>query len=297
MVLRVAGQVSLPQPGGFDHGGVYEANGWVYVAHTSAATVEAFDGVTGRLVKTVPGCQEASGVVCAQADGLVLAACRGSGKALVINAGKATLMRTVQAGAKPNGAAWDDDHGLLLLADVGDLHARLIDPVRGEVLKTVRLPGRPRWCVYSPHIDAFVINLREPAAYVTLSPRSGSLGKVVPVPVAGPHGIDLDETGREAFIACDGGAVVSMDLEKGTEVTRVKIPGEPDVAWFNPRRKLLYCALAKPGSIVSVDTVEMKVVQEVRTEEGAGTLAFDRSRQRLYSFLPKSCKAVVYEEK
>ena len=53
MVLRPVAQVSLPQPGGFDHGGVYEANGWVYVAHTSAASVEVFDGVTGKLVKTV----------------------------------------------------------------------------------------------------------------------------------------------------------------------------------------------------------------------------------------------------
>jgi hypothetical protein len=40
----------------------------------------------------------------------------------------------------------------------------------------------------------------------------------------------------------------------------------------------------------------MKVVQYVKTEEGAGTFAFDQSRQRLYALLPKSCRAATYVE-
>ncbi len=298
MVLKLERYVPLPQhqSGGFDHGDVYSANGYVYVAHTATGTVEIIDGLRGTHVKTIPGCPEASGVVCAQAEGLAFAASRGSGKILVINAAKGTLNRMIQAGSKPNGLAWDDDHGVLLAADTADLHARFVDPFKGEVLKSVKLPGRPRWCVYSPHLDRFVICIREPAGYVTLSPRTGELGKLVTVPVAGPHGIDLNADGREAYIACDGGAVVAMDLEKGAEICRAKIPGEPDVTWFNGTRKFLYCALAKPGLLATIDLIEMKIVQQVKTEEGAGTFAFDRSRQRLYAFLPKTCRAAVYVE-
>jgi hypothetical protein len=87
-----------------------------------------------------------------------------------------------------------------------------------------------------------------------------------------------------------------MDLDKGVETCRAKIPGEPDVTWLNARRKLLYCALPKPGLLATIDIVEMKVVQLVKTEEGAGTFAFDQSRQRLYSFLPKTCKVAIYIE-
>lgn len=298
MVLRLERFIPLPphKQGGFDHGDVYEANGYVYVAHTATGTVEVLDGVRGTLVKTIPGCPEASGVVCAQADGLTFAASRGSGKVLVIHSSKGTVNRMIQSGSKPNGVAWDDDHGVLLVADVADLHVRLIDPIRGEVLKAIGLPGRPRWCRYSPFLNRFVINLKEPAGYITLSPRNGELGPIVPVPVAGPHGIDLNADGSEAYIACDGGAVVAMDLEKGAEICRARIPGEPDVAWFNGRRKFLYCAIVKLGLLLAIDLVEMKVVQEIKTEEGAGTFAFDQSRQRLYSFQPKSCRAAVYVE-
>ncbi len=298
MVLRLERYVPLPQhqSGGFDHGDVYEANGWVYVAHTAMGTVEVIDGVKGQLIKTIGGCPEGSGVVCALSEGLMFAASRGSGKILVIHAPKGTVAKTIQVGSKPNGLAWDDDHGVLLAADVVDLHARLVDPERGEVLKKIRLPGRPRWCRYSTFLDRFVILIREPAGYVTLSPRNGELSPLVPVKAHGPHGVDLSADGREAYIACDGGAVVAMDLEKGVETCRAKIPGEPDVIWLNARRKFLYCALAKPGLIVTIDLVEMKIVQQVKTEEGAGTFAFDQSRQRLYTFLPKSCRAATYIE-
>jgi hypothetical protein len=41
----------------------------------------------------------------------------------------------------------------------------------------------------------------------------------------------------------------------------------------------------------------MALVQEVATEVGAHTTAFDRTRQLLYVFLPSSCQAAVFEEK
>jgi len=34
----------------------------------------------------------------------------------------------------------------------------------------------------------------------------------------------------------------------------------------------------------------------VQPEEGAHTTAFDRDRQQLYAFLPKTCSAAIYEE-
>jgi YVTN family beta-propeller protein len=297
VVLRLERHVALPQhqSGGFDHADIYPANGYVYVAHPAMGTVEVIDGVRGQLVKSIGGCPEASGVACAQADGLVFAASRGSGKILVIHAAKGTVTKTIQVGTKPNGLAWDDDHGVLLVADIGEQTARFVDPERG-ILKSVRLPGRPRWCKYSTFLDKFVILIREPAGYVMLNPRNGELSNLVPIKAQGPHGVDLSADGREAYIACDSGVVVAVDLEKGFETCRAKIPGEPDVVWLNPRRKFLYCALAKPGLIVTLDLVEMKVVQEVKAEEGAGTLAFDSSRQRLYSFLPKSCRVASYVE-
>jgi DNA-binding beta-propeller fold protein YncE len=297
MVLFSVRTIDLPKHavGGFDHGDVYEGNGYVYVAHPATGAVELMDGIKGTHLKTIMGCPEASGVVCAQREGYVFAASRGTGKVLVINGLKGTVNRVIQAGSKPNGMAWDQDDEVLLTADIADLNARLVDPERG-VLVTKKFPGRPRWCEYSHGLGRFIVNIREPAGVVTVNPRNGEIEALKPVSTLGPHGIDVDEEQGLAYIACDAGAVIALDLKTFTVKWRVKISGEPDVTWFNPRRQLLYVAVAKPGLIEVIDTVNVKVVQQVKTEEGAGTLAFDQSRQRLYSFQPKSCRAAIYVE-
>jgi hypothetical protein len=45
-----------------------------------------------------------------------------------------------------------------------------------------------------------------------------------------------------------------------------------------------------------IDTQKTIVDEKVNTEEGVHTLAFDKKRQKLYAFLPKSCRAAVYKE-
>ena len=298
MVLRPDKYIALPrhESGVFDHADVYHANGWIYVAHPAAGTVEAIDGVRGIHVKSIQGCPEASGVVCAQKEGLVFAASRGAGKILVINAAKGTVTNRIQAGSKPNGLAWDSDHYVLLAVDVGDHCARLVDADTGKVLYTARMPGRPRWCKYSPWNGKFIINIRDPPGIVALDPRTGDVDPLRPLSKAGPHGLEIDERANRAYVGCDSGSLVVYDLDSLTEKGSVGIPQNSDVLWLNPDLGRLYCAVAKPGLITVVDTGSLRIVEEVRTEEGAGSLAYDPTRGRLYSFHPKACRAVVYVE-
>ncbi len=68
------------------------------------------------------------------------------------------------------------------------------------------------------------------------------------------------------------------------------------VIWYHPDRRLLYVAIGRPGVIDVINVAEMAIVQTLPTEEGAHTTAFDRRRNRLYVFLPRSCRAAEYEE-
>jgi hypothetical protein len=97
-------------------------------------------------------------------------------------------------------------------------------------------------------------------------------------------------------VACDGKAIVVLDFESGKEIATVPIAGEPDAVLCNPQKNRLYCAIARPGVIDVLDTHELVVDEQIKTEEGAHTTAFDQRRQRLYVFLPRSSCASVYEE-
>lgn len=259
-------------------------------------SVEVIDGERGVHSGTIPGCPEASGVLCAQEDQLVFAAARGARKVLVIEATSGDVVEEVVVGQKPNGLTWDFRRKRLLVADVQDFRARLVDPQAGSVITETELPGRPRWCVYDPHADRFLVNIREPACMAVLAADTAAMQPRWPVSSAGPHGLDLDAEHGRAFVACDGGKVFALDLETGRELAGVAIAGEPDAIWYNPDRSRLYVAIGQSGVIDVIDTRAMAVVQEFPTETGAHTTAFDRLRQLLYVFLPNSSQAAVYKE-
>ena len=296
LILRQYIDLPFHPEGDFDHGDVYLPNGYVYIANTAAGTVEVVDGEHLRHLATIPGCPEASGVLAAQDDALIFAAARGAGKLLVIDARSTTVIRTVDVGSRPNGLAFDPLRRQLLVANVQDNTAQLVDVQEGLVIGAVSLPGRPRWAVYHAPGDRFLVNIREPAVVAVLSTSPFTLVGQIPVSDAGPHGLDLDQEGRRAFVACDGGHVVKLDLTTGSELARVTVAGVPDAVWHNHRTARLYVAINDPGLIDVVNTSTMTVDEQISTEAGAHTTAYDAQRQRLYVFLP-DCRVAVYEER
>ncbi len=298
MTLSIIQFINLPphQSGGFDHADVHIRSGRTYVAHTANGTVEVIDGEYAKHLATITGCPEASGVKCAQDENLVFAAARGNHRFLIIDALTNNVLDEVEAGSMPNGLAWNSSRKQLLVADVQDNHARLIDPYSKKLTSATKLPGRPRWCVYSRKMDVYLVNIREPAGVAMLTPENVLHKVFMSISVAGPHGLEIDDRNDRAYVACDGGAVVVLDLNTGHEEATIPIGGSPDVIWLNTERQRLYCAIGRPGVIEVIDTEKLIVDERVITEEGAHTLTFDKKRQRLYAFLPKSCRTALYEE-
>jgi DNA-binding beta-propeller fold protein YncE len=296
VALALRGYIALPPhaAGGFDHGDVHLDSGRVFVAHTANDTVEVFDGERLELCATLAGCPEGSGVLCTQGDGaLVFAAARGAAKVLVLDPVTYAVRNQIAVGPKPNGLAWDPGRQHLLVADVEDYSARLLDPLSGNLLRDTVLPGRPRWCVFDAARDRFLVNVRDPSCVVALDAVSADITAHIAVSAAGPHGLDLD--GNRAFVACDDATLVVLDLAQDQEVANVPIDGEPDAIWFNAATQLLYVAIGQPGVIDVVDCQRMLLKERVTTEHGAHTTAFDGRRQLLYVFLPESGRAAVYQ--
>jgi YVTN family beta-propeller protein len=295
LVLRHSVDLPPHPAGDFDHGDVSLATGQVFIANTAAGSVEVVDGAQLHHLVTIPGCLEASGVLVAQQEGLVFAAARGAGKLLIIDPTTQTVLRTVPVGPRPNGLAWEAHRKHLLVADVQENRAHLVDQEAGEVIAQVQLPGRPRWAVSHQRSGHFLVNIREPACVAVLSANPFALVERFPISSPGPHGLDLDQQGRRAFVACDGGAVVTLDLASGRELAQTPIAGQPDAIWHNHRLDRLYVAIPNPGVIEVVNTERMTVEEQIATEVGAHPTAYDALRQRLYVFLP-SCRVAVYEE-
>ena len=197
-------------------------------------------------------------------------------------------------GKMPNGLAWDSRRHRLLVADVGDFKVRVLDTGNWSIRAEGLLPGKPRWCKYSPSLDRYVVNVHTPSSVAIVRPEDAIVESLTPLSVSGAHGLDLD--GETALVACDGGALVAVDLNALREIWKLEIRPNPDVAWLNISRRLLYIANSRPGVVQVVDVEKRSVTQELTTEEGCHTLAFHQEIQKLHAYLPRSCRVNFYRE-
>ncbi|PYO02804.1 MAG: hypothetical protein DMD91_02565 [Candidatus Rokuibacteriota bacterium] len=305
MALRHLGFVDLPahaKAGGFDHAAVHEPTGRIYVAHTANDAVDVIDIGTRRYVGSIPGLASVAGALVAEPD-LVFTSNRGDNTVGIFTTADAPRVEKIGVGIRPNGLAYDPRRARLLAAHVGDpgisgsCTVSIVDVRARKRLADVPVAGRTRWTVYDPVTDAFYVNIADPPQIVVVEAGDPvRIRRVVAIPHAGPHGLDIDVARRRLFCACDAGVLLELDADGGKILATAPIAGVPDVVFFNAALGRLYVAIGDPGVIEVFDTAPLRHRETVTTERGAHTLSFDGVRNVVCAFLPATHRAAVYAD-
>jgi DNA-binding beta-propeller fold protein YncE len=306
MSLEQIGEIALPRhskPGGFDHAAVHGGLGRLYVAHTANSALDVIDCRERRYLRSIPGLTGVAGVLVAEAQNLVFTSNRRTNTVGILSAVTGDLLDEVSVGIGPNGLAYDSTRHLLVVANVGDpaipgSHTvSLVDLAARALIGYAPVPGRTRWALFDPETDAFYVNIADPPMIAVLEARAPDhVHRTFPVPVKGPHGLDLDARTRRLFCACDGKVVVALDAETGSLIGQGELSGGPDVIFFNADRRHLYVAIGDPGVIEVWDTERLCRLEIVPIEPGAHTIGFDSIRNMVYAFLPESHRAAIYQD-
>jgi len=305
VALKHLGFVELPphvKTGGFDHAAVDESTGRVYVAHTANDTVDVIDITARRYVRSIPDLPAVAGALVAEPD-LVFTSNRGENTVGLFTTADDARVEKIAVGIRPNGLAYDPQRARLLAAHVGDpgiagsFTVSVIDVRARKRLADLAVPGRTRWAIYDPAGDAFHVNIADPPQIIVVeSADPVRIRRVVAIPHAGPHGLDIDVARRRLFCACDAGVLVAVDADSGKLVESHAISGVPDVVFFNAAMDHLYVAVGEPGVVDVFDTATLSRRETVRTEAGAHTLSFDPRRNIVCAFLPATHRAAVYAD-
>ena len=306
MPLALQGYVDLPPhvgAGGFDHAAVHAGMGRCYVAHTANDALDVIDLVARKYIGSVADLRAVAGALVTEGPDLVFTSNRGENTVGIFTPPGETVDK-VAVGVRPNGLAYDARRGRLLSAHVGDpavagsCTVSVVDVAGRRRLADVPVAGRTRWAVYDPIADAFHVNIMDPAQIVVVdSADPVRIRRVVSVPHAGPHGLDIDVTRRRLFCACDAGVLLELDADTGTIVATEAIAGVPDVVFFNAALGRVYVAIGDPGVIDVFDTAPLRRHETVSTEAGAHTLAFDAARNLVCAFLPATHRAALYADR
>jgi DNA-binding beta-propeller fold protein YncE len=304
MPLQHLGFIDLPPhagAGGFDHAAVHEPTGRVYVAHTANDAVDVIDVEAQRWVGSIGGLKAVAGALVVD-PGLVITSNRGENSVGIIQIERDHVEK-VAVGVRPNGLAYDPGRHRLLAAHVGDpavpgsCTVSIVDVRSRKRVADLPVAGRTRWTVYDPVADAFHVNIAAPAQIVVVGAADPVRAqRVVSIPQAGPHGLDIDADRRRLFCACDAGVLLEVHADTGDILVGESIAGVPDVVFFNKRLQRLYVAIGDPGVIEVFDTAPLRRHEIVATEVGAHTLSFDARRDIVCAFLPGSHRAAVYRD-
>jgi DNA-binding beta-propeller fold protein YncE len=304
--LRHLGFAELPthvKAGGFDHAAVHERTGRIYVAHTANDTLDIIDIEAQKYIGSIAGLTGVAGALVSTAPDLVFMSNRGEDTVAVFRPDDLASLEKIPVGMRPNGLAYGPGRGLLVAAHVGDAAisgsctVSIVDVPSRKRIAAIPVAGRTRWTVYDPVADTFHVNIADPPQIVVVAgSHPAGIRRVVPIPYAGPHGLDIDVVRRRLFCACDAGLLLEVDVDGGNVLAAESIAGVPDVVSVNSALGRVYVAIGDPGVIEVFDTIPLRRRETITTEAGAHTLSFDAMRNIVCAFLPASHRASVYRD-
>jgi len=287
MALTSKGTIAIPDAHNtsFDHGAFDPKTRRVFIAHTARDRVEVIDHDTSRHIATLDGFPEAAGVVAH--DGNVLITNRGVANLTWLDAVTLKTRAVMPTAAKPNGVAITSTARLAIAACIGDQTSEPeleVFQLGASGRWSLRLPGRPRWCVIDASDSRVFLAIREPSMVLVAS--LPDLGNVQhwPLPSGGAHGMDIDHTNNLLYVACDDGALIEVETGNGRVRRQWPLIGGPDATFFNPASGLVHVAIADPGVVQTVDP-RSGSIGTIETAKGAKTTALVMP-DRLYVLSP-----------
>jgi DNA-binding beta-propeller fold protein YncE len=301
--LRLEGYIDLPKhlgQDGFDHADVHRGLRRLYVAHTANDALDIIDLDAGRYLESISGLTGVAGALVDEASGVVFTSNRGEDTIGIFDSRTPWSLVKVPVGRRPNGLAFDPGRGTLLAANVGDpadptSHTVSIVETKSDLrMSPIPVAGRTRWTVFDPTTDQFFVNIADPPTISTVAGADPTrLSGTIEIGAAGPHGLDVDATGR-LFCACDAGRLIVLSPGDHGVLADLPLGGPPDVIFLDETLDRLYVAIGDPGLIEVFDTARLEHIEAVPTERGAHTIGLDRDRHRVYAFLPESHRAAVF---
>jgi YVTN family beta-propeller protein len=303
VALRREGYIDLPDhagPGGFDHAAVHRGLARMYVAHTANDALDVIDLDGPRYVESIPGLTGVAGVLADETSGLVFTSNRGEDTVSILDArGQGPIVK-VPVGNRPNGLAFDLGRRALLVANVGDptdpeSHTlSIVDTGRGALTASIPVGGRTRWAVFDATSDRFFVNIADPASIVVVAGGEPTrVSATIPIPAAGPHGLEVDESGL-LYCACDAPRLFVLAPPSFEVVADVPLGGSPDAIFLDQELRRLYVAIGDPGLIEVFELGRVTRIGDVETERGAHTISLDPDRHRIYAFLPGTHRAALF---
>ena len=163
--------------------------------------------------------------------------------------------------------------------------ATVIAADTGKVVATIPLGGKPEFAETDPAAGRVFDNLEDKSEVAAIDTKTHQVVNRWPIaPGEAASGIGIDTKHHRLFLGCDNKLMVMMDSVSGKVLATAPIGEGVDGAAFDPGTQFAFasCGQSATVTIAQEHADKLTVVQTLKTERGARTMALDPATHKIY---------------
>ena len=206
-------------------------------------------------------------------------------KSSVIDLTTLKTVSKIDTGQNPDAVAYEPKHHEVYVFNHSGNSATVIDAKEAKVLATIPLAGNPEFPVADPTTGRVYCNLEDKSEVAVIDSEKHAVIANWPLaPGEEPTGIALDAAHHRLFASCHNKMMVMLDTETGKVLANVPIGAGTDGCVFDDSTQLAFASCGEGVvTIVHEDSPDkLSIVQTLKTERGARTIALDPKTHRIY---------------
>jgi YVTN family beta-propeller protein len=278
-LYRVVTQWKIGGDGGWDYLVADAAAHRLYVTH--GPRVEVIDTGSGKSVGAITGLQGTHGVALDAAGKYGYISDGRANAVVVFDRSTLKTVTSIPAGTNPDGIAYEPVTKTVWAFNGRSSDATVIDTTTQKVVATIPLPGKPEFPVADGKGNVYD-NIESKNEIVRFDAAAKKITAEWPV-CDSPSGLAIDTSAHRLFSVCDGKKMAVVDAETGKVLATPAIGEGPDAAGFDAKDKVAFSSNGD-GTLTVVDAGKSSfpILQNLTTQKGARTMAFDSANGRLY---------------
>jgi YVTN family beta-propeller protein len=267
--------------GGWDYLTVDAAMHRLYVTH--GTRLEVLDTSSGKIVGSITGMKGLHGVALDNDGNFGYISDGAANSVVVFDRNTLQTIATIPAGTNPDGIVFEPVTKTVWVFNGRSHDVSVIDAAQRKVVATIALPGKPEF----PQADGKGVvfdNIEDKNEIVRLDAAQKKITATWPLSNCdSPSGLAIDRAGRRLFSVCDGKKMAVTDANTGKALANPTIGDSPDAAGYDDRNELAFSSNGD-GTLTVIDAkgATYPVLQNLTTQRGARTMAFDSITSRIY---------------
>jgi YVTN family beta-propeller protein len=191
----------------------------------------------------------------------------------------------LDTGANPDALVYDPKRGEVYVFNHTGNSATVVDAKAAKVVATIALGGAPEFAAVDSGTGRIYCNLEDKNEVAVIDANKREVTARWPLtPGEEPTGIALDAAHHRLFVTCHNKVMEMLDTETGKVVASVPIGTGVDGAAFDDATELAFASCGEGITTIAKEEApdKLTVVQNLKTERGARTIAIDPATHRIY---------------